>query len=116
MIKLLADENLDNTIIRGLLRRNSDIDIVRVQDVELSGEDDPVVLEWAADEGRILLTHDIATITHYAYERLTNNLAMPGVIEIHTNVPVGKVIEDLIIVLECGTAEDFDGQIHYLSL
>ena len=40
MIRLLADENLDNTIIRGLLRRNPDIDIVRVQDIGLSGEDD----------------------------------------------------------------------------
>ncbi|ELR98623.1 DUF5615 family PIN-like protein [Gloeocapsa sp. PCC 73106] len=44
MIKLLADENLDNTIIRGLLRRNLGVDIVRVQDIGLSGEDDPVVL------------------------------------------------------------------------
>lgn len=49
MIKLLADENLDNTIIRGLLRRNPDVDIVRVQDIGLSREDDPVVLEWAAN-------------------------------------------------------------------
>ena len=80
MIKLLADENLDNTIIRGLLRRNPDIGIVRVQDIDLSGEDDPIVLEWAADKGRILLTHDVATITRYAYERVANNLAMPGVL------------------------------------
>jgi len=116
MIKLLADENLDNTIIRGLLRRNSDIDIVRVQDIRLSGEDDPVVLEWAANEGRVLLTHDVATITRYAYERLTKGLTMPGVIEISTDAPVGRVIEDLFVILECGTAEDLDGQIYYLPL
>lgn len=116
MIKLLADENLDNTIIRGLLRRNPDIDIVRVQDIGLSGEDDPTVLEWAADEGCILLTHDVATITRYAYERLANNLAMPGVIEIHTDVPIGRVIEDLFVILECGRPEDLDGQIYYLPL
>jgi Domain of unknown function (DUF5615) len=48
MLKLLADENLDNTIIRGLFRRNPTLDIVRVQDVGLSGKDDPTVLEWAA--------------------------------------------------------------------
>jgi predicted nuclease of predicted toxin-antitoxin system len=47
-MKFLADENLDNTILRGLLRRRSEIDIVRVQDVGLSGADDPTVLEWAA--------------------------------------------------------------------
>jgi hypothetical protein len=116
MIKLLADENLDNTIIRGLLRRDSDIDIVRVQDIGLSGEDDPIVLEWAAEQGRVLLTHDVATITRYAYERLANNLAMPGVIEIHTDAPIGRVIEDLFIILECGVPEDLNGQIYYLPL
>ncbi|MFQ4136948.1 DUF5615 family PIN-like protein [Nodosilinea sp. PGN35] len=116
MIKLLADENLDNTIIRGLLRRNPDIDIVRVQDIDLSGEDDPIVLEWAANEGRVLLTHDVATITRFAYERLVNNLAMPGVIEIHTDASIGRVIEDLFMVLECATSGDLDGQIYYLPL
>lgn len=116
MIKLLADENLDNTIIRGLLRRNPDIDIVRVQDIGLSGADDPVVLEWAADEGRILLTHDVATITRYAYERLAQKLSMPGVIEIHTDAPIGRVIEDLFLILECVTLEELDGQIYYLPL
>jgi predicted nuclease of predicted toxin-antitoxin system len=116
MIKLLADENLDNTIIRGLLRRNPDIDIIRVQDIGLSGEDDPVVLEWAANESRVLLTHDVATITRFAYERLAQDLAMPGVVEIRTDAPVGKVIEDIFIILECGVAEDLDGQVYYLPL
>ncbi len=116
MIKLLADENLDNTIIRGLLRRNPEIDIVRVQDVGLSGEDDPMVLEWAANEDRILLTHDVATITRYAYDRLIKNLSMPGVIEIHADVPIGRVIDDLLMILECGLLEDFSSQIYYLPL
>ena len=48
MLKLLADENFDNTIVRGLLRRDASIDIVRVQDVSLSGEDDSTILAWAA--------------------------------------------------------------------
>jgi hypothetical protein len=56
-----------NDIVRGLLRRQPDIDIVRVQDVGLSGASDPVVLFWTAKEGRILLTHDVTTITHHAY-------------------------------------------------
>ncbi|WP_248277560.1 DUF5615 family PIN-like protein [Brasilonema sp. UFV-L1] len=78
MLKLLADENFDNTIVRGLVRRNLNIDIVRVQDVGLSGEDEPIILAWAAQENRVLLTHDVATITRYAYERVTQGLPMPG--------------------------------------
>jgi len=40
-----ADENFNNDIVRGLLRRKPDLNIVRVQDAGLSGADDPTVLE-----------------------------------------------------------------------
>jgi predicted nuclease of predicted toxin-antitoxin system len=69
-MKFLADENFDNRIMRGILRRQPDIDIVRVQDLEIAGADDLTVLAWAAQAGRILLTHDERTIPHYVYERV----------------------------------------------
>ena len=70
MIRLAADENFDNDIVRGLLRRKPGVDIVRVQDAGLSGAADPTVLEWAAREDRIVLTHDVSTMTRHAYERV----------------------------------------------
>src|SRR5688500_2413515 len=79
MLRLLADEDFDNRIVRGLLDRNPTLPVVRVQDVGLSGQDDLVLLEWAARERRILLTHDAATMTKYAYERVRAGLPMPGV-------------------------------------
>lgn len=63
MLKLAADENFNNNILRGLLRSEPGLDVVRVQDIGLKGADDPTVLEWSAREGRILLTHDVKTIT-----------------------------------------------------
>ena len=62
MIRLAADENFNNNIVRGLLRRNPNLDIVRIQDVGLSGTDDPTVLKWTAREERILLTHDVSAL------------------------------------------------------
>ncbi len=47
MIRLAADENFNNDIVRGLLRRNPDLDVVRIQDVGLSGANDPTLLDWA---------------------------------------------------------------------
>lgn len=114
MLKFLADENFDNTIVRGLFRRNSALDIVRVQDVGLSGKDDPTVLEWAAQEGRILLTHDVATITRYAYDRAREGQTMPGVIEISTDAPIGRVIEDVLVLVECSQDGELEGQVQYL--
>jgi predicted nuclease of predicted toxin-antitoxin system len=116
VIKLLADENFDNTVVRGLLRRNPNIDIVRVQDVGLSGADDPTILSSAAQENRVLLTHDVATITRYAYERVTQGQPMPGVIEVGVDVSIGKVIDDILIILECSLEGELEGQIQYLPL
>jgi hypothetical protein len=45
MLRFAADENFNNDIVRGLLRRKPDLDIVRIQDVGLSGADDSTVLE-----------------------------------------------------------------------
>jgi predicted nuclease of predicted toxin-antitoxin system len=115
-MKFLADENFDNSIVRGLIRRQPEIDIIRVQDVGLSGADDPTVLAWAAQEGRILLTHDVATITRYAYERIAAGQPMPGVVEVTADAPIGRVIEDILVLLMCTLEGELDGQIHYLPL
>jgi hypothetical protein len=116
MLKLVADENFDNTIVRGLLRRRQNIDIIRIQDVGLSGEEDPVVLAYAAEEGRVLLTHDVATITRFAYERLAQGLPMPGVLEVSTDAQIGRAIEDILIVADCTLEGELEGQILYLPL
>jgi hypothetical protein len=80
VIRLLADENFNNNIVRGVRLRNPRIDLVRVQDVGLSGANDPSVLEWAAGHQRVLLTHDLATIKAFAYERVRAGKPMPGII------------------------------------
>jgi hypothetical protein len=45
MLRLATDEDFNNRILRGLLRRMPDLDVVRVQDVGLSGSEDPEVLD-----------------------------------------------------------------------
>jgi len=116
MLLLAADENLNNDIVRGLLRRKPDIDIVRVQDAGLSGADDPTILEWTVQEGRVLLTHDVSTITHYAYERARASKSMPGDFEVSRNVSIGLAIEDILLLAECSVDDEWEGQVRYLPL
>jgi Domain of unknown function (DUF5615) len=115
-VKFLADENFNNDVIRGILRRNPTIDLIRAQDVGLSSTPDPIILEWCAKEGRILLTHDVATMTRYAYERVTANLPMPGVFEVTRQVPIGVAIEEIVMIAECSEANEWEGQVSYLPL
>ena len=55
MLLLVADENFNNNILRGLLRRQPKLDIVRIQDTEAAGANDPTVLEWISSNTHQLL-------------------------------------------------------------
>jgi hypothetical protein len=116
MLKFAADENFNNNILRGLIRRRSDLDIVRIQDFNLSGADDPTVLEWTAKEDRILLTHDVATITKYAYNRIVSGESFPGVIEVDICSPISLVMEDILLLAELSYEGEWKNQIIYIPL
>jgi hypothetical protein len=116
MLRLAADENFNSDIVRGLLRRKPELDVVRIQDVGLSGADDRIVLEWAAQEGRVLITHDVTTITRHVYERAQAGQPMPGVFEISRAIPIGRVIEDILLLVECSLEGEWEGQVRYLPL
>lgn len=116
MLLLVADENFNNDILRGLLRREPSLDIIRVQDVGLSNTPDPDILEWAAQENRVLLTHDRNTITKFAYERIIAGKPMPGVIEVNRSLPIRTAIEDILLLAILSDSGEWEGQIIYLPL
>lgn len=116
MLRLAADENFNNDIVRGLLRRKPDLDIARLQDVGLSAAVDAAILEWCTQEGRILLTHDVTTITRYAYERVKAGRPMPGVFEVPRDLAIGAAIEDLLLLAEYSLEGEWEGQVRYLPL
>ncbi len=115
-MRLLTDENFNGAILRGLMRRLPTLDVIRVQDVGLKNTDDPIILEWAANEGRILLTHDVATITMYAYERVNQGLPMTGVVEVIATAPIGQIIDDLELFICCSNPEEYEGQVLFIPL
>jgi hypothetical protein len=114
VIKLAVDENFDRHILRALIRRLPDIDFRTVQGQSMTGASDPEVLAWAAADARVLLTHDVRTVTRFAYERVARGEAMPGVVEIPSLAPISDVLEDLVLLLTCATVDDLRDQIVYL--
>ena len=97
-IRFAVDEDIDERIVRGVLRKNDEIDFLNVKEVGLrnsSGED---VLEWAAQERRILLTHDRNTMHAEAVRRTNQQFLMPGLIIIPQNQQFGLYIDQIIDV------------------
>ena len=115
-MKFLADENFDGRIVRGLLRRRPEVDLVRLVDVGLRGASDPAVLEWSAQEGRIILTHDVSTMVGFAYQRVDEGLAMPGLIEVPPGLASGSVIDDLLLIIDTSFPGEWQNQVIYLPI
>ena len=116
MLRWLADENFNNDILRALLRREPGIDVVRAQDVGLTGIGDEGLLAWAAEQDRVLLTHDVSTITAHACRRVMRGEAMPGVFEVGCGAWMRETLDDILLLTECSNPGEWEGQVRYLPL
>lgn len=114
--RFLADENVDPDLVLGLKRRVEGIDIVRVQDVGLRTLDDPAILQWAADEGRVLISRDIKTIPTFAHARVVVGQVMPGVFILHWTISMSEAIDDLALVADASEADEWADRVVYLPL
>ena len=114
MIRFVTDEDFDGRIVRGLSRRNSDLNLVRVQDVGLMGASDEKLLEWATDNNRIVLTHDKRTMPRHVRDRLAAGLHVPGVFIVNDSASVGRCIDDLQLIAGCSHESEWQDQIIYL--
>ena len=74
MLRVALDENFNKDIVRGVLRQVPEAQFLSTLGAGLKRATDPEVLAWAAAEGCILLTHDVATMTKFAYDRVRDGL------------------------------------------
>jgi hypothetical protein len=116
MLRLVSDEDVHGSIVRGLWRRAPNLDLVQVQDVGLARTPDPQILEWAAQEGRVVITEDVNTMVGFAWERVKTGLPMPGVLVVRETGRIGRAIDDILLVAECCTPDEVKDQVWYLPL
>ena len=116
MIRFLTDENFKSAILAGVRRRLPDLDIVRVQDCGLRSYRDPLILEFAATENRVVLSHDVRTMDTHATARLRANKPMSGLALIHQSLPIGVAIEEIVMIAECSRDDEWHSRIEYLPL
>jgi len=117
MLRLATDADVNGKFYRASRRRLPDLDIVRAQDVGLRTAADPRVLEWAASEGRILVSSDRKTMIRFAGDRLAAGLPMPGVFIIRDQQDqIGQMVEAILIPILCSEQHEWDGQVQFLPL
>ncbi len=111
MLLLATDADVDGRIVRGLRRRQPDLDLRRSLDSLPDGTPDPDVLEWTATEQRVLLTRDRSTMIGFAHQRLRAGKPMPGIVVTTKAQPIGKAVEDILIIAHCMSEDEIRNQI-----
>jgi predicted nuclease of predicted toxin-antitoxin system len=116
MLRLLIDEDVHGDIVKGLRRRQPGLDLVRVQDVGLANTPDAIILDWAAQQGRVVVSVDKKTLAADAWSRVARGLPMPGVAILRIVLSIGRAIDELELIAIAGNADDFRNQVIYLPI
>ncbi|HEY7126824.1 MAG TPA: DUF5615 family PIN-like protein [Ktedonobacterales bacterium] len=115
-IRFEADEDFNSLIVKQLLKREPLIDFQTTAQAGLQGFPDLVLLARAAEQGRILVSHDLKTMPIHFSAFLASGQHSPGVFLLDQGVPIGTAIEALYLVWEASTPEEWQDQIIHLPL
>ncbi len=115
-ITFLLDENIDVTLAAQLRRKQPAIDVQTAVEAGTRGLKDPLLLAWAADHDRILITHDKRTMPAHFYDFLFGGHESPGIILVPQDLSLGRTIDDLLLIWEASTAEEYRNLITRLPL
>ena len=116
MLRLLIDQDLDHVILRGLLLRVPNVDVLTAHQVGLSNASDPEILAWAAEQERIVITHDRRTMPYHAASRIARAEKVAGVIIVSRQLPISQAINELEIIVSCSDMIEWENMIKHLPL
>ncbi len=105
----LADENLETELLVQLRRHSPEIDVIDVRDVGLVQTPDEEILQWAADNGPVVITHDVNTMRGIADDRVRAGLPMSGAIIVLDHISFGTAIGFIVRCAE-GQSGDLEGR------
>lgn len=114
--RFLADHDLNEHIVIGVLRREPVVEFIRARDVGYDSRPDLEVLEYAASERLIIVSHDVNTMPAAAYDRMKNGNEVAGLLMVPQRSPVSMIIEDILMVWSASEAEEWRGQVQFLPL
>ena len=105
-VRYQADNDLRIAIVRG----EPLVDFRSAQAARLDGKRDPEVLALAADDGRILVSHDFRTMPDN-FRQFAGDKVSPGVFLISQGLPVGQAIESLCLIWEASDAREWEDRV-----
>ena len=114
-VRFQADADLHEMMVTALVRREPAVDFQTATAAGLAGLHDPHVLERAATEGRVLVSHDQSTMPHH-FAAFIQHQQSAGVLIVPQHLPYTSVVEELLLIWAASEAEEWMNRIAYLPL
>jgi hypothetical protein len=115
MVRFQADANLNQIILLAVRRREAAVDFQTATEAGLAGLMDPEVLARAAQDGRVLVTHDRKTMPQH-FAAFITTATSTGVLIIPQHLSVAAAVDDLLLIWHATEAEEWINQIRSLPL
>lgn len=114
----LLDEHVDPRLRRQLLQREPDMSVWRICDplAPPRGTLDPDILEWCAESGFLLVTNNRASMPRHVADHLAKDRVFPGIFVIGPLMSLGEILEELLLIWQASTPDEYQNQIRYLPL
>jgi hypothetical protein len=111
-IRFFTDEDVYGHVAPRL--RVEGIDALSTPEAQRIGASDPSQLAWAAQEGRVLFTFNVADFARLHHEWMTRGSHHAGVV-VSQQRPLGDVIRRLLNLGWCLNADEMQDRLEYLS-
>jgi hypothetical protein len=115
-VRFLADADLNKAIISGVLRREPAIDFLTAHVAGLRKMKDAEVLGLAAEQHRVLVSHDVGTMPAHFRAFRDAGKGSSGVFLIAQSLQVGTAIEELLLIWLASEASDWENRLEWLPL
>jgi Domain of unknown function (DUF5615) len=114
-VRFQADADFNQIIVAAVIRRTPEIDFRTAMAAGLAGVDDAAVLAIAAQDERILVTHDQTTMpTHFGV--FTRSKTSPGLIVVPQSLAIREAADSLILIWAATEPEEWTNRIAYLPI
>ena len=109
-IGFLADADLKFQIIVAVRQLEPAVDFLSANEASLAGMKDPQVLLYAAQHGRMLVTHDRDTMPKHFYSFIKSHQS-PGIIVIPQSLRTSAAANDLVLMCAASKPEEWANQV-----
>jgi predicted nuclease of predicted toxin-antitoxin system len=112
--RFLTNHDFNENIPRGVERLEANVEFLRLREIGFEEKSDPEILEYASQNGWIVLSHDVNTMSAAAFSRIKNRQPMCGLLLAHQTSHLGPIIDNLLLIWSASELEEWHDRVFFL--